>query len=248
MKQTFAALLTSTALLASPLAAFDIENMSAAEQDAFGAAVRSYLLENPTVLMEVVEALESSQAQAQAANDADLLTQNAAALYEDPNSWIGGNPDGDVTIVEFIDYRCGYCRRAFPEVADLINTDGNIKLIVKEYPILGEESTLASQFAVATKLVAGEAAYKSVHDDLMEFRGNITKDSLAALAIDNDLPADRIVAMMDSDQVADILRANRELGQRMAINGTPSFIFGDQVIRGYVPLEGMMQIVAEERG
>ncbi|MEM7364088.1 MAG: thiamine pyrophosphate-dependent enzyme, partial [Pseudomonadota bacterium] len=101
--------------LATPALAFDIDNMTDAERTAFGDAVRSYLLENPQLLMEMIELIEGQNAEAQATNDFDLVAENLDALQNDGHSWVGGNPDGDIVLVEFLDYRCGFCRRAFPE-------------------------------------------------------------------------------------------------------------------------------------
>ena len=97
--------------------------------------------------MEAVQILEDRQAAQEAEAGAGMIATNAEALFDDGYSYIGGNPEGDVTLVEFLDYRCGYCKRAHPEVAELLAGDGNIRLIVKEFPILGEESTLSSRFA-----------------------------------------------------------------------------------------------------
>ncbi|NIY99586.1 thioredoxin domain-containing protein, partial [Salipiger sp. HF18] len=173
LKRPATALTLAAGMLASPLAAQDLDfsDMTPEQRQAFGAQVREYLLENPEVIMEAVNALEAKQAQQQAAADDQLVADNADALFRDGYSWVGGNPDGDVTIIEFSDYRCGYCRRAFPEVEELIESDGNIRFIMKEFPILGEASVTSSRFAIATQLEAGDDAYKSVHDALMTLEG-----------------------------------------------------------------------------
>jgi len=154
------------------------QNMTDAERADFRAEVRAYLLENPEVIMEAVSILQAREQEAAANADAQLAVTYADELFNDPNSYVGGNPDGDITIVEFVDYRCGYCKKAFPEVSALVAGDGNIRYIVKEFPILGEASMMASQFAIAVKLVAGDDAYHDVHNTLMEFDGNITETSL----------------------------------------------------------------------
>jgi protein-disulfide isomerase len=247
LKQTLTA--GALALMtAAPVAALDLTAMTEAEREAFRAEVRAYLLDNPEVLMEAIGVLEDRQAAEQAANDADLLAVNAEALYNDPTSWVGGNPDGDITIVEFLDYRCGYCRRAHPEVAELIASDGNIRLIVKEYPILGEESVMASRFALAVQEVEGSAAYKKTNDALMAFRGNVSEQSLTDLSEELGYNTPAIFDAMNGEAVQSKIVSNRALGQRLGISGTPSFIFGDQLVRGYVPLDAMREIVAEERG
>lgn len=239
-----AALALSAAL---PAQALDITAMSEAERDAFRAEIRDYLMDNPEVIFEAVAVLEERQADAQAQDDVELVADNADALFHDEASWVGGNAQGDVTVVEFLDYRCGYCRKAFDEVNELLEEDGNIRFIVKEFPILGEQSMLAARFAIATLQVAGDAAYESVHDALMSFTGEINETALTRLAGTLEIDAQPILDHMDSDAVSQVIAANHALGQRMGINGTPSFVMGDQMVRGYVPLEGMRQIVEEVR-
>ncbi|MDG1408962.1 MAG: DsbA family protein [Octadecabacter sp.] len=240
--------LTSTiaALLMTTTSVF-AQGLTDAERTDFRAEVRAYLLENPEVLMEAIAVLESRQAEAETARDERLATLNADALVNDGFSYEGGNLDGDITIVEFIDYRCSFCRRAHPEVAELISSDGNIRIVTKEFPILGEQSVLASQFAVATKIVAGDAAYKQVSDALMKLRSDVTPASLSSLASAFDLDTDAIFAEMESPAVQQVLANNRALGERMQISGTPTFVFGDQMVRGYVDLTQMRAIVEAER-
>lgn len=197
--------------------------------------------------MEAIGVLEQREQQAAISQDQALAVAYADQLFNDGSSWVGGNPDGDITVVEFMDYRCGYCKRAFPEVNQLITGDGNIRFIVKELPILGEQSVLASQFAVATKQVAGDEAYELVHDTLMAFRGDITAESLTRLGDELGLDTAAITAAMTSDDVMAVLQANRELASLMNISGTPTFVIDDRMLRGYVPYDQMRQIVAETR-
>jgi len=235
-------------LTALPLSAFDVSAMSDTERAAFRAEIRAYLLENPEVLMEAIEVLEAREAMTQAETDAALIAANYDALVRDGHSWIGGNPDGDITIVEFLDYRCGFCRRAFPEVEKLVSSDGDIRIIIKEFPILGSQSEMASRFAIATQLTAGDEAYKAVHDALMGFRGQVNEASLARLATEQGLDADAVMASMALPTVDEIIAENRDLARAMQITGTPTFVIGGQMLRGFLPLEGMRGVVAEERG
>lgn len=239
--------LTSLALLASPVQAIDLTSMSDAERTAFRAEVRAYLLDNPEVIIEAVNLLEERQASAKAQDDMALVAMNADDLFDDGYSWVGGNPEGDITLVEFLDYRCGYCRRAMPEVEKLIAADGNIRLIVKELPILGENSMISSRFAVATKQVAGADAYKDVHDALMALGGDLTDVALRRVADGLGLDTDAIMAQMDSDAVTNEIATTHALAQRLQISGTPSFVLHDEMLRGYLPAEQMAAIVAEKR-
>ena len=238
---------TALALLGAPAQALDLSNMSAAEREAFGVQVREYLMENPEVILEAVNLLEQRQAAAEATRDQALVADNLQELENDGYSWVGGNPEGDITLVEFMDYRCGYCRRAAPEVAELLAKDGNIRWVVKEFPILGEASVLSSRFAVATKQLAGDAAYKSVHEALMEMTGEPGEVALRRLADGLDLDADAILAHMDSGDVTRELRQTRDLAQRLSISGTPTFVLGGELLRGYLPADQMEVLVAENR-
>lgn len=241
-------LATALSLAAAPVLAFDPAEMTAAERAAFGEQVRAYILENPEIIMEAYALLEQRNAQAEAAADTQLIARHAAELFEDDHSWVGGNPEGDITLVEFMDYRCGYCRRATPEVASLLESDGNIRLIIKEFPILGESSLLSSRFAVATKLLAGDDAYHQVHDALLELNSDATEVTLRRLGDGLGLETEAILAHMDSDEVTEILLKNRELAQQLSISGTPTFVLQDRMLRGFLPAEQMAQIVADIRG
>lgn len=249
MTRTFPQIaLVAGLMMATPALAFDPASMTDAERAAFGDAVRSYLLDNPEILVDMSQKLEERSAEAQKGQDAALVKAYADALLDDGYSWVGGNPEGDVTIVEFADYRCGYCRRAYGEVEELIKSDGNIRLIMKEFPILGEASVQSSRFAISTLNVAGADAYKAVHDTLITLKGEPTDDVLREIADNLDLDADAILAGMNSDEVNTILAKNQELAQKLQISGTPSFVAGDEIIRGYMPLEAMQELVADLRG
>lgn len=243
-------LVTAAALslpLALPAQALDLDNLTDAERATLHAEIRAYLLENPEVIMEAVAVLEERQAQGQAQADVDLVRANADAIFNDGHSWVGGNPEGDITLVEFMDYRCGYCRRAVDEVNGLLEDDGNIRFIVKEFPILGEDSVLASRFAIATQQVAGDEAYKSVHDALMAYNGAMNDTGFTRLADSLGLDANAIVAAMDSEAVTEVIAANHALGQRLQISGTPSFVMGDQMLRGFLPQDAMQDIANDIR-
>ncbi len=234
--------LLGLSLISTSAQALDLNALSDAEKAEFGAQVREYLLENPEVIIEAINILEQRNAATQEQADRDLVASNADELFNDGYSWVGGNPEGDITLVEFMDYRCGYCRRAVPEVASLLAEDGNIRLVIKEFPILGDASVLSSRFAVATKHVAGNDAYKQVHDALMEFSGEPSEVTLRRISDGLGLDSDAIIAAMDSNQVTEEITRTRELAQRMQITGTPSFVLGTEMLRGFLPADQMKQI------
>ena len=244
MRLNLAALLASASMMTLPAQA----EMTDAERQAFRGEVRAYLLENPEVIIEAMDGLQAREQQDAAAQDRRMLADQHDAIFNDPASWSGGNPQGDIAIVEFVDYRCGYCRKANAEVEELVRSDGNIRLVLKEFPILGEASLISSRFAIAVRQLHGDAAYKQVHDALITLRGEPDDMTLSRLAVDLGLDATAIMARMPSDEVTDVIRANHTLADIMEISGTPTFVIDGTMVRGYVPLDAMRKIVADERG
>ena len=234
-------------LYATTAIAGGLGDMSPDEQTAFREEVRAYLLEHPEVLIEAMDVLKVREEQAAVDRDAAILLAKSDAIFANPNDWVGGNPQGDITLVEFMDYRCSYCRKAHSEVAELIKTDGNIRFVVKEYPILGEASLTASQFAIAVRMLHGDAAYEATHNALMTMRGEPDLETLKRLAGDQGLDADPILAKMTSAEVRSVIDDNHALAAAMDISGTPTFVLKDVMLRGYVPLEGMREVVKDAR-
>lgn len=245
----FRTALLSVALVgAAPTFGFDLATMTAEERTAFGAEVRAYLIAHPEVLIEVSDALKAQQATAQAVSDQALVAENAAALFSDGYSFVGGNPDGDITMVEFLDYRCSYCRKAHANVANLLKTDGNIRYVIKEYPILGDESVVASRFAIAALKVAGPEAYQKISAGFYEtFRGDVTPETLSAFASSLGLDAAPILAAMADPEIDKIISSNHLLAASMEISGTPTFVLGNKLLRGYVPQEELQALLTEAR-
>ncbi len=243
-------LLLGTALslaTAFPVMAEGLTNMTDAEREAFRAEVRAYLLENPELLIEVMNELETRDQAAAAERDKQMLADQSDAIFNDPASWVGGNPEGDITVVEFLDYRCGYCRKAWQEVDQLVEGDGNIRFVIKEFPILGEESMLSSRFAIAVLQLHGNDAYRKAHDALLSLRADTTPEALDRLATELGLDPAPILARMNAPEVTKVIEDNYALAQTMDISGTPTFVVGGTMVRGYVPLEAMQQIVEEQR-
>lgn len=221
--------------------------MTEAERTALREEVRAYLLENPEVLIEAMDVLQQREEDAKLTRDATYLAQNQDAMFANPNDWVGGNPDGDITLVEFMDYRCSYCRKAYSEVDELLRTDGKIRFVVKEFPILGEASMLASQFAIAVRQLHGDDAYGKAHHTLMTLRGEPTPETLVRVAKDMGFDPQPILDRMKSPEVQAVIAQNYKLAEDLEITGTPAFIMGDSVLRGYAPLETMRDFVKDMR-
>lgn len=237
-----AATLTATTTLAGGLG-----EMTEEERAAFRDEVRAYLLENPEVIVEAMTVLQMQEDEAAYQRDIQMLADNAEVIFNNPNDWVGGNPDGDITVVEFMDYRCKYCRQAYVETEELVKTDGNIRFVLKEFPVLGPASVLAARFAISVRMLHGDEAYKAAHDALMGLRAEVSAESLARLAGDLGHDWDALSAKMDDPAVQAVIDETYALAEVMQINGTPTFVIDQTMVRGYVPLDGMRQIVEGQR-
>lgn len=234
-------------LLAAPaLAQTDIGNLSPAERTAFRAEVRAYLMENPEVLFEAIQILEARRNQAASVADSDLIGQNADALLDDGYSFVGGNPDGDVTMVEFLDYRCAYCKRAHPQVQQALKQDKNIRYVVKEFPILGPDSVTAARMAMAA-LELDPSNFAELNDALMRHEGALTEQAAYRIArnIGYDIAALKQAA--EDETIDQRLKQNYDLAARLGIEGTPSFVIGNELVRGFVPKEELLATVEAQR-
>lgn len=233
--------LALTGSLSLPAQALDLQQMTQAERAALHEEIRSYLLSNPDVIRAALEDGTAEPAEARVFSN-PLIAANAAEIFEDGYSWVGGNPEGDITLVAFMDYQCGYCRRAYGEVAELLERDGNIRLIVKELPILGTKSTSMAKFAVATKRVVGDEAYAALHGALMDYSGPTHNPGLVALLESLGFDATGVLKDMNSQEPRDIIRKNLELAQRLELTGTPSFVMEDEILGGYMTVAQMQQV------
>jgi protein-disulfide isomerase len=223
-----------------------LSDMTEAEREAFRTEVRAYLLEHPEVLMEAINILEERRKTDTLKADAALIAASSEQLYNDPNSWVSGNPDGDVTLVEFSDYRCGYCKKAHPEVRELLKRDPNIRLVVKEFPILGADSMSAARMALAA-LDLDPANFEALNDALMSFEGQLIEPVAYQIASGVGYDIDALKERASSAEIEARISDNYALARTLGLEGTPSFILGNQIIRGYLPIERMLAAVAEAR-
>lgn len=221
--------------------------MTADERAEFRDEVRAYLIENPEVLNEMVAILDARERDAAVERDDRLIAERSVDIFDDGFSYVRGNPEGDVTVVAFLDYQCGYCKRAHPEVMDLLAADSGLKLVVKEFPILGPNSEYAARAAVSTLILAGPDAYAALNDRLLRLKGQLSEEIVRDAIAEAGADPDAVIAGMDAPEVTRRIEATRALATDLSIQGTPSFVFGDQMVRGYAPLAAMRDIVAEVR-
>ncbi len=238
-----AALLFVTPVIAQPAQPFTPEQKAALTQ-----LVREALVNNPEILIEAMNALEAKQ-QAEAGKASQVaIAANRKAIFEDGVSYVAGNPQGDVTIVEFFDYRCGYCKQVQPSLMTLIKEDKKLRLVLKEMPVLGPESVIAARAAVAALEQDKGAKYLNFHNAMMEFRGQITEAEIFRLATAAKLDVAKLKTDMAAPKTEQILRANLALADTLGIQGTPGFVIGDKLVPGAVPLDTLRQLVREARG
>lgn len=224
-----------------------IASMSDEERKVFGEEVRAYLLENPEVIVEVIDILEQKQRDAELQADSVLVKTHYDSLTNDGYSFVGGNVEGEITVVEFIDYRCGYCKRAHDEVQALLNDNDDIRYVVKEFPILGQDSVTISRAAISVLVHQGDEAYERFNDAAIRHNGPINENTLRSIAGKAEVDPELMLAHMDDEVVTQVIARNHQLGRAMQISGTPTFLIGSELVRGYVPLDVMQKLVDELR-
>lgn len=233
--------------IVSPSALAQEPAFTPAQRQAIEDIVREYLLRKPEILQEVITELEKRQAEAQQKAQATALTEAREALFNSVHGNVVGNPQGDVTLVEFFDYNCGYCKRALADIRELMRSDNRLKVVLKDLPVLGPDSVEASRVALAVKQqISGDRLFE-YHARLMETRGRIGAEQALKVARDMKLDMARLQKDMSGPAVAAALSENQMLGQKLALSGTPAFVVGDQVISGAVGVEPLRHAVAMTR-
>ena len=200
--------------------------------------------ENPQIILEAVQILETEQANAQAQAQTQVLQDERDVLERDPNAPVLGNPDGDVTVVEFFDYNCPFCRRAMPEVQGLLDGDKNVRLVYREWPILGEGSVFAARAALASR---EQGKYEEFHWALMGMQERAEEDSIMRIAAEIGLDVEKLRADMDAPEIEEHIATSNRLSQGLGFNRTPSFVIGDNLVPGIIEEEELRSLVEDVR-
>jgi protein-disulfide isomerase len=216
------------------------------QQAEIGTIVKSYLMANPDVMVEVQAALEAKQEKEQTAKMQVAIKENAKELYQSASAPIAGNPKGDVTVIEFFDYNCGYCKKALPDLAGVIEKDKNVKVILKEFPILSKGSEETARVALAAKM---QGKYWEFHRAMLDSSGQANEATALKVGEKIGLDVTRLKKDMVSAEVKKEIDDTRKLAQKMGIQGTPHFLVGDRVVPGAPEglTEVLLQNVAEIR-
>ena len=215
-------------------------------QEQINPLIENFLMQDPRILQRVSDALKAQLRQEEISQAKSSLASLSSEIYDDPDHVILGNPDGDVTLVEFFDYNCGFCRRAMPDMARLLEEDKNLRIILKEFPILSEDAVQASRVAVAAAAVP-DFDYWAFHEALFTSRGQISGqtalDAAAQMGLD---PAD-LQQKANGDKVTEVLQRNYTLAQGLNIGGTPAYLLGDEIIPGAVGYDTLTRSIANLR-
>jgi len=206
--------------------------------------IHDYLLAHPEVIIEAVEKYQKQQEQASAQKQAQALVDRRDELLHTPADPVIGNPTGDVTIVEFFDYRCPYCKSVAAGFIDLYDKDGKVRLVLKEFPILGPESEFASKAALASQK---QGKYREFHLAMMTFKGKMTDDDVRNLAKQVGLDVAKLEQDMKDPAIADTINRNYALAEALGIKGTPAFIVGNELVPGAITADEMQKRIAALR-
>jgi protein-disulfide isomerase len=206
--------------------------------------VRNYLLEHPEVVGEALNRLEAKQGELDAADAKAALKAHTNELLQDPNSPVGGNPNGDVTLVEFFDYNCPYCRAMAPLMTKAVESDPKLRIVYKEFPILGADSLVAAKAALAANK---QGKYVAFHRALYQVRGHVDEAKVLEAAGTVGLDVARMKADMQNNAIESALEKNNQLGQVLHITGTPGFVVGDEITTGARDFDAMQALIAKGR-
>ncbi len=220
------------------------EPLSPAQKKAVEQTIREYLLANPEIIVDAFQALQVKRQAAERSVVRAALDANRAELFTDPTSPVSGDARGDVTMVEFFDYRCGVCKRVHPVIAELMKTDPRLKRVYKEWPILGPESMVAARAALASR---AQGKYLRFHNAMMEAKGRLDRKKVFAIADSVGIDGARLATDMESPKITAIIRRVFKLADALKINGTPSFVIGNEVLRGGRDIDTLRKIIADVR-
>jgi protein-disulfide isomerase len=212
-------------------AATQVADISDGQRSEIEGIIRNYLIANPEIIRDAINELQRKEDEAARVAQTKAITDNSETLFDSKNEVVLGNPKGDVTLVEFFDYNCAYCRRAHADMKKLIEDDPNLRVVLKEFPILGDGSVAAAQIAVAVLTTAPEK-YAAFHDALITEKGQVDGDKALAVASDLGLDPEVLKQQANSDATKDNLTEVRDLAERLDLTGTPSYATKLKVVVG----------------
>jgi protein-disulfide isomerase len=239
---------TGFVLLAFAMTAGVAQTISPAQRSEIEAIVKDYLLKNPELLQEVMAELEKRQTAADAEKHRRAVKEHSDKLFNSSRQVTLGNAQGDVTMVEFFDYNCGYCKRALTDMLELMKNDPKLKVVLKEFPVLGPQSVEAAQIAVGVQMQDRSGKkYLDFHQKLLGGRGQVDRARALAVAKEVGLDTARLEKDMNSAEVRATLEESLKLAEALGLNGTPSYVIGSDVVIGAVGLAALREKINTAR-
>jgi len=242
-KFTLAALIAAAVAFGGP-APVAAQSFSPAQKQEIDRLIQDYLKQHPEAVMDALKAAQQQADAVKAAAAKKTIAARRNELLHDPNSVVAGNPNGDVTLVEFFDYRCPYCKAIEPSLEALVKEDGNLRVVYKEFPILGPTSVVASRVAIAARQ---QGKYAAFHARMMALKGNIDDDAVMKVAEASGLDLAKLKRDMTAASVGQIIQRNYALADALGIDATPALVIGDQLTMGAVDIDGLRQLIADAR-
>ncbi|WP_192177409.1 DsbA family protein [Mesorhizobium amorphae] len=213
-------------------------------QDQFDQRIHDYILAHPEIIMEALQSLDARQREAAAKEAKAALAAKADEIFRDPASPVGGNASGDVTMAEFFDYNCPYCRQVVPIMAQAVADDPQLRIVYKEFPILGPDSMFAAKAALAAQR---QDKYAEFHKALYDARTRVTEAVVLKVATEVGLDIPRLKTDMQLPEIQAAIEKNTQLAQALGITGTPGFVVGDQIFPGATDLATMKKLIEQAR-
>lgn len=239
-----AALATLVVYGAGGAYAQDTQQFTPRQVEAIEKIVQDYLLTHPEIIPQTISALQEKERMAQETEAQRYLNEKGEEIFKDAAVPVLGNPDGDVSVVEFIDYNCGYCKAVHAAVKDAVKADGKVRLLYMEFPILGETSVVAARAALAAHV---QKKYAEFQEALIKNRGPLSEDAIMKIAEQSGLDMEKLKADMSSPDIEAAIQKNHAHARNLAIRGTPSFIVGSRVIYGAVDKGTLKQLIEQGR-
>ena len=231
----------------SPLNTARSAELTAGQQSEVKALIRDYLIKNPEIIQEALNELEKRQADQEKANQSKALSEWLPVILKSGRSTVLGNPKGDVTLVEFFDYNCGYCKRALTDLQKLLDGDKNLRIIIRDFPVLGPDSVESALVAVAARQQLSGAKYLEFHAKLLDSKGRVGKDRALSVAKDLNVDLQKLQKDMDSAETKAILSETMQIGDALRLQGTPAYLIGDEVVFGAVGYQSLKEAIDETR-
>jgi protein-disulfide isomerase len=220
------------------------EPLTPEQKDAVEQLIRDTIAHHPDIVIEALRSAQQKSRRDAAESVRQAIVAQRSALLSDPSSPVGGNPQGDVTIVEFFDYRCPYCKEVEPSLETLLKEDGGLRIVYKEFPILGPASVYAARVALAAR---AQGKYDDFHRAMMAVKGTIDEEIVRRTAAGAGIDMAKLATAVDGDGIGHVIASNYALAQALDIDGTPAFIVGDMMLPGVADIDMLRQVVAKVR-